>query len=387
MTITFITNFINHHQVPVADELYKALGHDYTFVATQPIPDNFVANGYPDYSNKEYLLKAYESLDLRKKAERIVLSSDVVIIGSANEDYIVDRLNNNKITFRYSERWFKTGLYHLISPRALYYYIAHHTKYRNKNLYMLCASAYTPNDVSKIFAYPNKCYKWGYFTKVLDVDVNSLLKRHRTSTVKILWVARLLKLKHPELMLKLAVYLNSKEYDFEINMVGSGIEFENIQSKIIKEELTDKVHLLGNIPNSVVHEIMREHQIFCFTSDKGEGWGAVLNEAMSNACCPVASNMIGSVPFLINNGENGLIFESCNAKSLCAKVEYLINHPDQRERMAVNAYNTMKNIWSPSNAASKLLRLCEAILTNSDLNIKDGPCSIALPCNPSKLLK
>lgn len=29
MTITFYTNFINHHQVPLADEFYKLIGDGY----------------------------------------------------------------------------------------------------------------------------------------------------------------------------------------------------------------------------------------------------------------------------------------------------------------------------------------------------------------------
>lgn len=46
MTLVFLTNFINHHQVHVADEFYKVLGDGYKFIATEPIPDAFIQNGY-----------------------------------------------------------------------------------------------------------------------------------------------------------------------------------------------------------------------------------------------------------------------------------------------------------------------------------------------------
>ena len=49
---------------------------------------------------------------------------------------------------------------------------------------------------------------------------------------------------------------------------------------------------------------MEKSEIFLFTSDKGEGWGAVLNESMNSACAVVASHAIGSVPFLLKDGEN-----------------------------------------------------------------------------------
>ena len=111
MKLTFFTNFINHNQVLVSDELYKLLGKDYTFVANIPMPQEFIDNGYPDFSDKPYLLKAYENNVNFQKALELGLSSDVVIIGSASNDFIKKRLQLNKITFRYSERFLKKKVY------------------------------------------------------------------------------------------------------------------------------------------------------------------------------------------------------------------------------------------------------------------------------------
>lgn len=36
MTVSFFFNYLNHHQVCVADEMYGILGEDFTFVATLP---------------------------------------------------------------------------------------------------------------------------------------------------------------------------------------------------------------------------------------------------------------------------------------------------------------------------------------------------------------
>ena len=36
MRLVLYTNYLNHHQVPVADELYRLLGDDFRFVATLP---------------------------------------------------------------------------------------------------------------------------------------------------------------------------------------------------------------------------------------------------------------------------------------------------------------------------------------------------------------
>ncbi len=376
MKIVFLTNLVNHHQIHVADELYELTEHNYTYVAFEPLPDWLRKGGYQEIE-RPYVLKAYESEANYAEALRLANEADVVMIGSAPESLVQQRLQENKVTFHYSERWFKDGYHHRLSPRAWKHYYNYHTRYRNSRSYMLCASAYTSSDVSKVFAYPNKCYKWGYFTAVPELDIDASLKERSASTVKILWIARFLQLKHPERMLQLGTFLKAKGYNFEINMIGGGELFEKIKSDIELAGLGDKVHLLGNMPNPEVVKRIREHHIFCFTSDRNEGWGAVLNEAMSNGCCPVASGAIGSTPFLVKDGENGFIYKDSSVQDLCEKVEYLINNPQERERMAKNAYRSMAEVWSPRNAAKNLLSLFESKLSNSPFNIKEGPCSKA----------
>ena len=137
------------------------------------------------------------------------------------------------------------------------------------------------------------------------------------------------------------------------------------------------VNIIGNKPNNEVLKMMRESHIFIFTSDRGEGWGAVLNEAMGSGCTVVASHEIGAVPFLIKDGINGLIFQSKNDASLAEKVEYLILNESEREKMAVEAYETIIDTWSPENAAKQFLRLSSYILNIDNGKINDGPCSKA----------
>ena len=43
-------------------------------------------------------------------------------------------------------------------------------------------------------------------------------------------------------------------------------------------------------------------------SGRKEGWGAVVNEAMSSGCAVVADAEAGSVPYLIENSKDGFIY-------------------------------------------------------------------------------
>ncbi len=186
------------------------------------------------------------------------------------------------------------------------------------------------------------------------------------------------RLKHPELPVMLAKRLKDKGYNFHIDMYGSGEELNATMQLAQNLAVDDKVSFCGNLPNEDILNQMRQHEIFLFTSDRNEGWGAVLNETMSNGCAVVASNLIGSVPFLIQNGKNGLIFKSEDIDSLEKNVTYLLDNPSRRIEIAKNAILTMRSVWSPKNASKSFFELVEALTTkNSALIPKNGPCSKA----------
>jgi len=123
---------------------------------------------------------------------------------------------------------------------------------------------------------------------------------------------------------------------------------------------------------------MEKADIFLFTSDYNEGWGAVLNESMNSGCAVVASHAIGSVPFLIRDNKNGLIYRNGDNEDLFQKVKYLIENPKERERIGRNAYFTLKELWNADLAAERFLSLVEDLMhQNKSTRFSDGPCSPA----------
>lgn len=378
MKLVFLTNIVNHHQICVADKLFEILGDNYKYVAFEALPHWLRQGGYSDIE-RPYILRAYED-DLKyKKAVALANCAEVVIIGSAPEKLVRQRLLENKITFHYSERWFKQKLgLRVLSPRMWYNILMNHWRFNNKRSYMLCASAYTAYDVNMVGTYKNKCFKWGYFPVVKKLDVDKILYSRPSKVIKLMWCARFLKLKHPELPVYLAARLKNQGYDFVIDMYGSGEELENTMELAKQLEVVDVVKFRGNFPNDKILKEMQEHHIFLFTSDRNEGWGAVLNEAMANASTVVASNEIGSVPYLIKDGVNGLIFESQNIDSLVEKVELILEDTMLRNRLAREAYRTISSEWSPENAAESLLKLISGLQTCPSFRFEGyGPCSIA----------
>lgn len=96
---------------------------------------------------------------------------------------------------------------------------------------------------------------------------------------------------------------------------------------------------------------------------------------MSNGCCPVASIETGSTPYLIEDGVNGFSFNLNKEKELYEKVRWLIQHTEEREKMSIKAYHTVRYLWSPQKAAENLVKLSKALLSGKTAPLLDGPCS------------
>ena len=254
----------------------------------------------------------------------------------------------------------------------------------------MCQSAFLANDLRLLGdVYLERCYKFAYFTEIPPVDIDTVISKRRKDKIQIVWCARFVDWKHPEIPLRLAKrLLESGRKDFEIMMIGANTTplWKTIKKRIEIEHLEDNVKLTGGMPNSQVLSRMRESHIFLFTSDRGEGWGAVLNEAMGAGCACVASNEIGAVPFLLSNKENGLIFKSRSEESLFDKIVYLFDNPEIRECYSQRAYRTITTEWSADNAAKRLVELSESILSGDEVSFEEGPCSKAYPTIKSILL-
>lgn len=363
MKIAFFSNYLTHHQIPFCEEMRKLPGVEFTFVSTMEMEEDRKTGGWVLEKEYAYELKAWLSEEAHQQALALAAQSDVMLIGSAPEIYVKHRMANhpNPLTLRYSERIYKGGRWRVLSPRGAIIRLQTYFRYIRKPLYMLCASAYTAGDLAMLGSYLGRCFRWGYFpeTKHYD-DVDGLIAAKKPASI--LWVARFLELKHPEYAVEVARRLREDGYSFTLNMIGNGEEEESIRELISQNDLSDCVYLLGSMKPEEVRRYMEESEIFLFTSDRNEGWGAVLNESMNSACAVVASHAIGSVPFLLQNGENGLVYKSGNVDDLYCKVKSLLCDAEKRKRLARNAYVTITEEWNAENAAKKLLGLCEELL-------------------------
>ena len=304
MKLTIVSNYINHHQIPLCKELYRELREDFCFIQTEPMEEERVKMGWgSEISAIPYLKLFYQEGEACKA---LIMNSDIVIFGGVeDESYIKPRLDAGKLVIRNSERLYKEGQWKSISPRGRKKKWIDHTQYAEAPVYLLCAGAYVASDFSIVKAYPNKMFTWGYFPEIKKQDLNALFFRKNHIDAKgekcfhLLWAGRFLDWKHPEYAVRLARDLKKQQISFHLDMIGGGELEEKLKAYVKKHALEDVVSFHGFQSPRTVRNFMEEADIYLFTSDYYEGWGAVLNEAMNSGCAVLAGHGIGAVPSML----------------------------------------------------------------------------------------
>ena len=390
MKITMISNYINHHQIPFSNALYERLGADYHFIQTEPMEEERIQMGWGVEAERiPYVVFLDKQLELCKQ---LIDDSDILLVGwMEREDLIVDRLKSDKLTIRISERLYREGQWKAISPKGLFRKYKEHTSHRKNPVYLLCAGAYVPSDFSIVKAYPNKMYRFGYFPEFKAFTKEQLAKMHvwgkkkNQEEIQIVWAGRFIPLKHPEFAIKLAENLKSRGYRFHLHMVGGGELEGELKQGVKRKDLQNEITFYGFLKPAQVRKVMEKCHIHLFTSNRLEGWGAVVNEGMNSGCVEVANVEVGAAPFLIQHGENGLVYKDGSYEDMELQVKYLLDNPDKASKMGMAAYETIATQWNAGEAAKRLLEFYENWKQGKVESAAEGPFSVAPVIAPKKM--
>lgn len=378
ISIVFASNYFNHHERCLCDELYSNPEVKFTFIQTEDMAEERKKLGWAiDLSDFPYIISASGNDYGRSKAVELCSTADVLILGSAPYEFVAQRVRDNKLTFYYAERLFRRGLWHLINPRT---FISVLRRFiipgRKSNFYLLAASGYTAIDTSRIYAFGQGRFKWGHF---IEVGSQAHLKLNdRNDRLRLLWAGRFLPLKHPEYPIRIADTLKKRGTNFHLDIIGSGVLEPELKKMIQKSHLEDVITIHRPMKPQEVRSYMEQADIYMFTSDFNEGWGAVLGEAMTSGCAVVTSHGIGATPFLVEHKKNGLIYETGKYDSFERNVIKLTEDENLRLLVSKNARQTMLTQWNAKIAAERFYRLCKSILQGgAAIYFEQGPLSKA----------
>jgi glycosyltransferase involved in cell wall biosynthesis len=167
--------------------------------------------------------------------------------------------------------------------------------------------------------------------------------------------------KRVDTLVKAAVRLLKDNVAIHVNVVGYGPEEKKLRrlagryliADADRSEILPGIVFGKPVPIAQVRNLMRRADVVVLSSDGGEGWGAVVNEAMSEGCCVIGTREAGSSATMIEHGVNGLLYRAGHTAALAN----LFTQCEEATRRAAGrqARRTVEMGWSPAHAAGRLV--------------------------------
>jgi glycosyltransferase involved in cell wall biosynthesis len=150
----------------------------------------------------------------------------------------------------------------------------------------------------------------------------------------ILFVGRMYHEKRPLDLVRALSKLNSQTKDTALVFVGPDAGETERVLKLAKDlEVSDRVICLGRVSEKEKYSIISNCELFVLPS-QWESQGIVLVEAMAQGK-PVIGTNVGGIPYMIENGENGLLYNCGDISGLVNQMEYLLDDPAKSKEMGL----------------------------------------------------
>ena len=153
----------------------------------------------------------------------------------------------------------------------------------------------------------------------------------RNDVPVVLYASKFMERKHPDDVLEAARRLRAEGLDFDVVMAGAG-EMDAELRAMAQSIPGHPVSFTGFINQQEIPRLFGACDIFTLPSE-AEPWGLIVNEAMCGAMPIVASEEIGSVADLVEDGTNGRIHKAGDVDELTAALRDLLSDPARREAM------------------------------------------------------
>ena len=154
---------------------------------------------------------------------------------------------------------------------------------------------------------------------------------------RIINVGRLHPQKNQRLLIDAFARIASKFPEYILDIYGDGALREELKKQIDTLGLTDRVRL--NASRKDLFDCIYKAALFVLTSDY-EGMPNALMEAMALGLpCISTDCRPGGARTLIDQGMNGFVVPCGDVCALAEEMEYLLSHPEQSAKMALEARN------------------------------------------------
>jgi glycosyltransferase involved in cell wall biosynthesis len=151
-----------------------------------------------------------------------------------------------------------------------------------------------------------------------------------------------------------------------IKLVGAGPQEVELRDYIQQNRLSN-IELVGFKNGQEKLEYFRNSKFTIVASQLDETFGLVVLEAYASGK-PVVASRAGSLPYLVEPEQTGLLFKPQDADDLAAKVRWLYERPEGIERMGRNARAVVEQKYDRHLRYDLLMAIFEKVIQKSGWN-------------------
>ncbi|MDQ0352759.1 glycosyltransferase involved in cell wall biosynthesis [Alkalibacillus filiformis] len=155
------------------------------------------------------------------------------------------------------------------------------------------------------------------------MEFNREIKITSAKQKKVAYMGAFKEIKGVDLLPEIFREINKLESNISFKLIGDGVLKNNVEMDLIKNELVEKVELLGNIPPEKVPETLEDVGVLVVPS-RAEGLGMVVLEANAMGI-PVVGSEVGGIPEAIGYNKNVYSLDDNFEKNIAKRVVEILN--------------------------------------------------------------
>ena len=192
--------------------------------------------------------------------------------------------------------------------------------------------------------------------------------KHQENSITLLTVARLVEKKGVQYGIQAVAKITGKHPNIEYRIAGDGPLKKVLGDMIAKAKVNGIIRLLGWQDQQEISVLMGQADILLAPSVTGEdgdqeGIPVVLMEAMARGL-PVISTFHSGIPELVIDGKTGLLVNEHDADALSEKLEYLITHPEMREKMGQEGRKYVETNYDINKLNDRLVETYQELISS-----------------------
>lgn len=147
-----------------------------------------------------------------------------------------------------------------------------------------------------------------------------------------------------------------KKYpDAKLVLLGDG-PLKSELKRFVADHHIQNVTFVGQVPNTEISRYLNDADIMV-SSPRFDNMPVSVLEGFRSGLLVISSS-VGGVPYMIEDGRNGLLFENDNDRQMAEKMIMAVENPEATRGMMVNAYLCLE-AYKWENCREKLLALYE----------------------------